>query len=407
MAKRKKRNRRSIDGAVCGLARLYVAREDLIKLLNLLLELGESYGAIDTGETSASVELIYSSARRAERCCRKRGIEAEVELFFGLPYLLVRLLARPGLIVGMLSALLLLWAGSGILWDIRIEGNERLSDAELLAALSEQGVRPGVPLDSLDIGEIQTELERKNDDVAWISVNLIGTVAYVEVVEENVPPEEPSREGDGCNLIAGRDGVIAGLEIIAGEPVVAVGQTVRKGELLAGGLLESERLGYRAVEARGRVLAVTERTFEAEIPYVYTVRTAQKREICEISMIFFSFRKIFFKKGGFSGAEYDTIYSDKYIYSRNGATIPVGISLSLRPIFTETEQRRTASEAAELAYFELDRMLLAELPEAEILDKSFEGGVTEDGAAYRLVCRLRCIEDIAVRAPFYIKRSAE
>ena len=105
------------------------------------------------------------------------------------------------------------------------------------------------------------------------------------------------------------------------------------------------------------------------------------------------------------GSEYDTIYSDKYIYSSNGARIPVGLSVATRPIITETECKRTPVEAVDLAYYEINRMLLSDIPEAEILEKSYIGGETEDGSAYRLVCRVSCIDDIATPAPFYINPS--
>ncbi len=403
--KAKKKNRKGFDGAVCGLARLTVPRDDLVDLLNALLELGESYKNIASDEERASVDLAYPSARRAESFCRKRGIEAETELFYGLPYLILKLLKRPGLIAGILTAFLMLCLGSQVLWDVRVEGNTILSDSEILVVLADHGVRPGAFYDRLDIGAIQTDIERENDGIAWISVNVIGTVAYVEVIEEMTPPVKAPPEGDGVNLIAERDGVIVGFEIIAGEPIAVTGQTVRKGELLVGGLIDSERFGYRALEAKGKVFARAEYVFEAEIPYEYSVRIPEKKEICEISLIFFSFRQKFFKKGGFSGSEYDTIYSDKYIYSSNGVTIPIGLSLAERPIFTESVVNRSANEAVELAYFEINRKLLAALPEADILEKSFSGGENADGTAYRLVCTVSCIDDIAMPAPFYVNQS--
>ncbi len=402
---RRKKTKRGTDGFIYGQARLTCAADGLLDMLNLLLELGESYKNIRSEEDTASVDLAYPSALRAQRYCRERGIETEMTLFYGLPYLFTRLLKRPGLIAGMIAALVIISLGNRILWDVRIEGNEGLSESEIKSVLSEHGVRPGAFLDKLDIGSIQTEIEYSNDEIAWISVNIIGTVAYVEVIEEITPPVKAPPEGDGVNLIAERDGVIVGFEVIAGEPVAEIGRTVHEGELLVGGLLDSERFGYRAIESKGKVFARTEYVFETEIPYEYTVRTPEKKEICEISLIFFSFRQKFFKKGGFSGSEYDTIYSDKYIYSANGATIPVGLSFAERPIFAETVVNRTAEEAVELAYFELNRKLLAALPEADILEKSFSGSENTDGTAYRLVCTVSCIDDIAKPAPFYINRS--
>ncbi|MBO5701248.1 MAG: sporulation protein YqfD [Clostridia bacterium] len=394
----KKRKTRGIDGVIYGRARLIVEENHLLDLLNVLLELGESYKNI----SPSSVELTYLAALRAQKFCRERGINAEIELLGGVPLWLLRLKKRPGLMIGILIAFIMIALGNRVIWDVRIDRNENLPESELIEILDGYGVHPGAFISKLDIGDIQTRIEAENEEIAWISVNVIGTVAYVEVIGEVVPPDKEVPEGDGSNLVAARDGTVVGFEVIAGEPVVSAGQPVLKGELLVGGLIDSERFGYRAVEAKGRVFALTEYVFEAEIPYEYTVRIPEKKEICEISMIFFGFRQKFFKKGGFFGSEYDKIYSDIYIYSNRGAKVPVGLSVVSCPIYTESTAERTYAEAADLAHFEINRQILEALPDAEIVSKSYEIGETEDASAYRLTCRVGCIDDIALSVPFYI-----
>ncbi len=403
MKNRKNRKRLGADGFLYGLARITVQDGCLLALLNILLELGESYENI----TESSVDLSYPSALRVQGFCRERGIEARLELLGGIPLTVRKLIARPGIIIGAVIALILISLANSVLWDIRVEGNGILSEAEIEAVLADHGVRPGALLKSIDIGTVQADIERERDDIAWISVNVIGTVAYVEVVEEINPPSPIAPEGDGSNLIAERDGVITGYELTAGDLGVTVGQTVRAGELLVSGLYDSERFGYRAVEAKGKVFARTEYLFEVEIPFEYTVREPEKSEICEISLIFFSFRQKFFKNSGFSGSEYDKIYSDIYIYNSKGVTLPVGLSIATVPTFRESAITRTASEAADLAYFEINRRILAALPETELLSKSFEAEESGDGSAYRLVCRVECITDIAKSVPFYIRQNED
>ncbi len=397
----KKRKAGGIEGLVYGKARLRVDKNSLVDLLNVLLELGESYKNI----SPSSVELTYFAALRAQKLCQERKINAEAELLGGIPFWILRLKERPGAVIGIILAVILIALGNRVLWDVRVDRNENLSEAELIEILDEYGVRPGVFISTLDIGDVQTRIEADNEKIAWISVNVIGTVAYVEAIGEIKPPDKEIPEGDGANLVAARDGTVIGFEVIAGEPIVSKGQPVFEGELLVGGLIDSEHFGYRAVEAKGRVFALTEYVFEAEIPYEYTVKIPEKKEICEISMIFFGFRQKFFKKGGFLGSEYDKIYSDIYIYSKDGVKVPVGISVVSYPIYTESIASRTCKEAADLAHFEINRQILAALPDAEIVSKSYEIGETEDASAYRLVCRVSCIDDIALPVPFYINRS--
>ncbi len=401
----KKKSRGTADSFLFGKARLECAEDELIPMLNVLLSMGESYSNIVSGDGVASVDIAYISARRAVALCRASGIEAKVVLLSGLPYYFGRLLSRPGMIAGIAAGLLILILGNSVLWDVRVAENEAVETAEVKALLAEYGIKPGAWLSRIDVGDIQTRIEHDSDEIAWISINVIGTVAYVEVIPEvNATPEDVG-EGDGANLVAARDGVIVGYELIAGEPTVEIGRTVRKGELIASGLYDSERFGFRATHSKGSVFARTEYLFEAEIPYEYTVREAQSSEISEISIIFFSFRQKFFKKGGFSGTKYDKIYSDIYIYSSGDATIPIGLSVTRVPIFAERAAKRTPAEAVDIAYFEINRKILASIPEAEILSKSFSGGENSDGTAYRLECRVECIDDIAEPVPFYINKS--
>ena len=403
--KKEKRSKRTADSIIFGRARLECAAEDLIPMLNILLSMGESYSNIKSDEVYASVDIAYVSAKRAAALCKESGIETTVELFSGLPYHFGRLLSRPGLIAGFAAALLIIILGNSVLWDVRVEPIETIEKEKVKALLSEYGVKPGAWISRLDIGDIQTRIEHDSEEVAWISINVIGTVAYVEVIAEVKESHKEDAEGDGVNLVADRDGVIVGYELIAGEPIVDIGRTVRKGELIVSGLYDSERFGFRATRAKGKVLARTEYVFETEIPYVYTVREAEKSEICEISIIFFSFRQLFFKKGGFLDSKYDKIYSDIYIYSSGNATLPIGLAVTRVPIFTEREAKRTLPEAVDLAYFEINRKILAALSGTEMLSKSYSGSETDDGTAYRLECRVECIDDIASPIPFYINQS--
>lgn len=399
-----KRRNKSFEGLILGAARISVKPQDLLALLNVLLELGESYRNIRKTEDDASVDLAYPSALRAVRRCRADGIEVSAELYFGLPYLFLRILNRPGIIAGIIAAIVIISLAGSVIWDVRVECEGEVSAVTVKEVLASHGVYPGARKAKLDIGRIQADIESESREVAWISVNVIGTVAYVEVIGEVIPPAD-EEVYDGVNLIASKDGVLTGYEIIAGEPVAEIGRTVKKGDLLVSGLYDSKRFGYRAVEAEGRVFARTEEVFSVEIPLRYTVRVPEKSEIRDISLFFFAFRQKIFKKGGFSGESYDIIYSDIYIYSRDGITLPVGLSVGRRNIYSEEVKTRSTDEAIDLAYLEINRQILSSLPDAELLSKSYFGEESADGTSYRLVCRVNCIRNIAEARPFNVNIS--
>ena len=224
-----KRRNKSFEGAILGEAHISVKPDDLLPLLNVLLELGESYRNIRKDDEEASVDLAYPAAIKVAARCRENGINADVELYFGIPYLLSRLVRRPGIIAGILAAIIIISFSGTVIWDVRIECDGETSEEEIKELLAAHGVYPGAKKAHLDIGRIQADIESESREIAWISVNVIGTVAYVEVIAEVIPP--PAEEVfDGVNLVASRDGVITGFELIAGEPVAEIGLTVKKGE---------------------------------------------------------------------------------------------------------------------------------------------------------------------------------
>jgi hypothetical protein len=82
----KKRNK-SFEGLLLGAVRISVEPGDLIDLLNILLELGERYRNIRKDDHSASVDLSYPAVTKVKRKCAERGIKADAELLYGIPYL--------------------------------------------------------------------------------------------------------------------------------------------------------------------------------------------------------------------------------------------------------------------------------------------------------------------------------
>jgi hypothetical protein len=78
--------------------------------------------------------------------------------------------------------------------DIRVDGNRELSDAEVIAELNASGLSLGKVRSKLDTDSIQNRVMISSDKISWISVNIIGTVAQVEIRESEVVEEIPEPE---------------------------------------------------------------------------------------------------------------------------------------------------------------------------------------------------------------------
>ena len=103
-----------------------------------------------------------------------------------------------------------------------------------------------------------------NGDIAWLSVNIIGTQARVELLEMQkkgnyIPDEKPH------NVVAEEAGEIVYIDSLEGDDAVKVGQYVQKGEMLISGIVGCGEKGFKLVHARGSVKAKVEYKVIADI----------------------------------------------------------------------------------------------------------------------------------------------
>lgn len=327
------------------------------------------------------------AARRGER--RFLG---ETRKRLGFAVLVSKYKARAGLFVGAILGILLMVISSLFVWDVTVTGNGTIPESVVLDALSENGLKIGTFIPSLDTERLEGRLMLAVDGVSFISVNLRGTVARVELSEredntEIVDTESPS------NLIASADGQIAALEITGGVSKVRLGEIVKKGDLLASGVIDSAALGYRLVRARGVVTARTTMTYEIEIPLEITEKIYTGENRSYHSVKFFAKTVNFFRKDNISEESCDRIEEERRIYLFGKIKLPL---FMIKTAYAEYEMKTrilTEEEALQRAKEKLRRESEDDLADAEILARHTD--VFCDGETLYLTERVECIVDIA------------
>ena len=375
------------------------------KLLDLCREFGLAYDRF-RGEPDGAVRfrMRLSTAKRLAQACERRGIPVTMGEPKGLPSYIVRHRTRVGLVFGgLMSVALVIYSGLFV-WDVRITGNQSLTDHEIRQSLQACGFGVGTSLVGFQADHIENRVLLQNDRIAWISINMKGTVAEVQVREAVYRDPEPN-EGP-CNVIAGRSGTVERIELEDGNVIVTAGQTVNEGDLLVSGLYDSDRLGIRWTHAAAKVYARTVRTVQIEIPLTYeqkvygtsgSEQSLSSAFVAERSVIFFAKEIKFSKKTGNVVGSCDTIRSVA-IGRIGNVTLPVSVQTVWYMPYTLEMATRTPAEAEELAYLELARQI-GELPGgAELIRKTITTRLTDE--AFVLDCTLVCIEDIAVQRPF-------
>ncbi len=173
---------------------------------------------------------------------------------YGIRFVVNRYRKRWGLVAGAALMVVLLIYLSGFVWSVDVSGNNRLSQNVILQTLEECGFKNGVKKSKINITSIENEMKSRLYDLSWISINLDGSSAHVEVKERRVIPGMDS-DNKPSNLVASTDGKIIRMEITKGKPIAMVGSGVVKGELLVSGLYNDKKDNVILEHSRGKVTA--------------------------------------------------------------------------------------------------------------------------------------------------------
>lgn len=361
------------DALIFGYRVISVAKEDVGHLANILLKLGINADISQSGEIVLRERdlIAFTSAARGR-------LRFTVSELYGFPGAIRRCKRRYGVIFGVVAVLILNILLSLLVWDIRIEGNERMSDREILELLCESGFEVGGLWMQADKNKIESDMLSKCPDIAWLSINRRGTVAYVEVSESENIHTEQNEELRYCNVVADRDAVIEEITVKKGTAAVKAGDVVRKGDVLISGVVENER-GVVFCHAEGSVRGVSLERLSCEIERVGTVVTKEKPVLCQIKINIFKFSINIFKNYR-NHKEGCGIIKNEKKYSLSGErSLPFSVTRIYAEHYTENTVTRTDAQMTELALSELRSITEKFLLDAELIKLKTYGEFGENG----------------------------
>ena len=222
------------------------------RVLNLCAENGISLWDSRFKKQRIFCKITVRDFMRLPLIIKKRGIRVHIYKKTGLPFIVSRYKKRGGLLAGFILLFVFLKFMSGFVWIIDVTGNKTVSDREIIKACEELGIYEGVRADKIDSKNQSQEVLLKMDSLSWAAINIEGCKLTVNVSEI----KSTNKQDYPTNLKAKSDGIITHLDVTAGNCVVSVGDTVKKGDLLVSGIIEGSD-GTRFVSSKGSVIAET------------------------------------------------------------------------------------------------------------------------------------------------------
>lgn len=316
----------------------------------------------------------------------------------GAPYFLFRFRRRQSLLVGLLLCATALFLGSFFVWDFAVEGNETVPTEEILRSLEKNDVHLGSFGLSLDGESIRNHVLLDIPELSWITVNVSGCRAHVQVRERTPAPERLDRQTPS-NLVARRAGLVLKVRALDGVAAVQPGAAVEEEELLISGVEDTETVGARVLAGTGSVTARTWYTLTTAVPLEAPEKRYTGREQMGLSLVFGTRRIKFFANSSIQGEKYDKIIVRRPL-SLFGLRLPVTVVTETFRFYEAVPVRREP-EAAERAGEEILTAYLASIVEPYGTVSSTLCASRQKGGVLTVTLSAECVEEIGVRVPIF------
>lgn len=315
--------------------------------------------------------------KRLRRFSRRLDCEMEALSWKGTPFFLGRLRHRYGLWITLSFCALALLLGSFFVWDYDIEGNETVSDLEIMRALEAEGVTFGSFGFAVDSFRLRNDILLRMPQLSYIAVNVRGCRAYVQVREAVPAPEIVDQRRPG-NTVAAKDGLITAIQPYGGEKMVLPGTTVKEGQLLISGVVENDFAGARYLRGMGRVYGRTWYTLQCQVPLVAAEKSHTGDEIVRRALLLGKKRINLYFNSSISGDTCDKMITWKQCTLPGDVPLPVTVVTETLRSYGLREEKRPEQDALALAKAVLLERLEGCMEEGEILTQQYDSQIKGD-----------------------------
>lgn len=322
------------------------------------------------------------------------GAEVTVLRRRGAPVLWGRFRTRYVLLAGFTLFWLFLFGGNLFIWEFRVSGNETVPSETVLRALENYGITIGSPGLHIDQEDMRNHVLLELHDVSWLTVNVKGCVAHVQVVERQRHPDIATKAGV-WNIVAARDGLVTQVRALDGKALVSQGSTVTAGELLVTGVYESREGSTYMTHSLGTVEARTWYDLSVSVPLTIAEKSGEGRKRTALSVDLGKKRIKLWGRGSISGANCDKIIHYHPLTLPGGLRLPITLVRETVTVYDAQQVQRSREQAQK----EGEALLLQQLQEqiedtGSITETTFSSKIQGDSLIVTM--QAECLEQIGM-----------
>ena len=362
-----------IDNLLFGYRKITVPKERLSRICARLLKHGI--------QTSVSADGCLFVRERDVESARRLLIDTEYEesQTLGLLGWYKRLKCKAAIFTALLVSFALALLSENTVWDVRVEGNERLPDAAVVELLSECDFAIGDFWFLKDRAEVESAVLSRCPDIAWINVNRRGSVAYVVIAEKARDTSSEENEAKGySNVVAAVDCVIEEITVHSGVAMVKAGDAVKAGDLLIAGILPKES-GGGFCHASGSVIGRMSDTVTVSVQREYETKTKIGEKLLAFDIKIFKLNANIFKRYGNLPEECDIIEEISTPSLLGKARLPVETRAQYLVEYEYSNATYSDTELVSIASARLSSATSSRLTMATLLRIKTTGEFTDDG----------------------------
>lgn len=195
---------------------------------------------------------------------------------------------RCGAVLGIFLAFCFWIFMSGFIWEIEVLATEGVNVEDFTESLADLGVKIGARKSKIDIIQVQNQLMNEYSELLWVSLNIFGGKAQVEM-SEFIEQKEITDTETPVNIVARKKGEIVLVKGYNGVNAVKEGDNVTKGTLLISGVVKNFDGSEYFTHAKGEIFAKTKNKEKAICPYKDKNLTTVKKE-CRYYLYAFSLK---------------------------------------------------------------------------------------------------------------------
>ncbi len=242
-----------------GILSLKIISADPVRLLNVLVKENVTLLSANAEGYELNAQIYFTDYFKVKRIVKSRDEKIEsIKDKGGIISFFFRYRLRYGLAIGFVIALLVCIFLSNILLEIKINGADEQTKAQVLNVLRRDDVTTGTFLPTLNRLALECDIVDNTTLVALADTRTEGCTLIIDI---KMIDEQPKKQANRiyADIISRKDAIITKMEIFAGDKIKTIGEEVKKGDVIVSGKMT----------LHGKLLPIEEKAFFRSSGKVY------------------------------------------------------------------------------------------------------------------------------------------